>query len=328
MRVNLRAVLAAPAARAGRLIAGKQHRVARVRQRACRDGAARGRRSPCRSTRSTIAGSPDSCTVARFLDRRRSPCSLAVRERAQRPRCGLRAVHRRGSSRDLGIELVEPLAVLAEHRRRHRAVHVDRQLRESRRSSSSRLIQYSNSSTRPSANAGMITLPPRSARLVDDPRQRVAVVVRLVHAIAVGGLDEQHVGFGDRRRDRAARDGRSGRDRRRRESSCPSRPRCTRAYADPSRWPALMNSTVRPGRHGHRPVVADRLQQRHRAIGVFDGEERQRRADGACSPCDWRAPRLLPAACAASASTMCARSAVAGVQKMRPRKPWPTSRGR
>ena len=31
------------------------------------------------------------------------------------------------------------------------------------------------------------------------------------------------------------------------------------------------------GRHGHRPVVADRLQQRHRAVGVFRREERQRR---------------------------------------------------
>ena len=46
---ELRAVLELAPARAGRLIAGKQHGVARDPAARARDGAARGRRSPCRS---------------------------------------------------------------------------------------------------------------------------------------------------------------------------------------------------------------------------------------------------------------------------------------
>ena len=122
----------------------------------------------------------------------------------------------------------------------------------------------------------MISLPPRVAVSLMIVRQPRAVVVGLVQAIAVGRLDEQHVGVVDRRRDRAAPGGRSGRDRRRRDDASCS-PSVMRAYADPSRWPALRNSTSTPGTTGTGAVVADRLQLRQRAGRVGVGVERQRR---------------------------------------------------
>ena len=42
----------------------------------------------------------------------------------------------------------------------------------------------------------MITLPAARGRLLDDPRQRRAVVVGRMHAIAVGRFEQQHVGVG------------------------------------------------------------------------------------------------------------------------------------
>ena len=71
--------------------------------------------------------------------------------------------------------------------------------------SSSRFNQYSSSSTRPIANAGMISFPPRCTVSLINLRQLRAIIVLFVDAIAVGGLDEQVVGFGDRRRIRENR---------------------------------------------------------------------------------------------------------------------------
>ena len=62
------------------------------------------------------------------------------------------------------------------------------------------MIQYSTSSTRPIANAGMISLPPSRDRVLDDRREPRALIVGLVNAIAVGRLEQQHVGLRRRRR--------------------------------------------------------------------------------------------------------------------------------
>ena len=71
-----------------------------------------------------------------------------------------------------------------------------------------------------------------------------------MHAIAVGGLDEEDVGLVDRRRigqhgpavaaEVAAEEDRLARRLRRARARS----------AEPSRWPALMNSTVTPGTTG------------------------------------------------------------------------------
>ena len=67
-------------------------------------------------------------------------------------------------------------------------------------SSSSFFIQYSTSSTRPIANEGMISLPPLRDRVLDDGCEAGSLVVRLVDTIAIGGLEQKHIGLRRRRR--------------------------------------------------------------------------------------------------------------------------------
>ena len=105
IRVNLRAVHEQAAARAGRLIADEQHRVARVRQRAreVMQHAAAGRHAARRDDDRTA--SCDSCTARdSWIDV--TTFSLAV-QNAQTSRCARARCAVAGALvRDLGIELV------------------------------------------------------------------------------------------------------------------------------------------------------------------------------------------------------------------------------
>ena len=112
-------------------------------------------------------------------------------------------------------------------------------------------------------------------RARDDLGQPRALVVGLVHAIAVGGLDEQHVGAVDRRRIRQhgpAEPAEIAAEQQRLARRLDRDPRVRR-----SEQMAGVDELDRDARHDrNRPVVADRLQQRHRARGVLRREERQR----------------------------------------------------
>ena len=117
-------------------------------------------------------------------------------------------------------------------------------------------------------------MPPRSAVALIAARQLLAIVVLLVHAVAVGRLDEQVVGLGDHRRIRQH-----------------GPVEAAEIAAEEDRLAAGAHARVRRPEQvtgvdevdfdavgdRHRPVVADRLQQRERAERVGFGVERQRR---------------------------------------------------
>ena len=152
----------------------------------------------------------------------------------------------------------------------------------------------------------MITLPRRCDVSRMTLRQRRAVVVGFVHAIAVGGFDEQHVGFGDRRgigqhRTAVAAEIAAEQHGLARLLDAHARVRRSQQMAGVQE----LHGDAR--RHGNRPLVADGLEQRHRAIGVFRREERQRRLMARVAACGSRVPRLLPESWPASASTIFAQ---------------------
>ena len=206
---ELRAVLELAPARARRLVAGEQHGVARVRQRAHEvvQHAAAGRHAARRDDDRTAR--VDSCTsrdsgidVMTF-----SFCGAERAEIAARRVLSDRAAR---SSLPTSRRRARPAAcpVVSSTVGRHRAVDVDRAASGIALRFSSLCIQYSSSSTRPSANAGMITLPPRSIVRRMIAASTAPSSSALVHAIAVGGFDQQRRRPRHRRRDRAARAGR------------------------------------------------------------------------------------------------------------------------
>ena len=119
----------------------------------------------------------------------------------------------------------------------------------------------------------MISLPPLCAVSDDDRRQAVAVVVLLVDAVAVGGLDEQVVRLGGRRRIRENRPAETSEVAA--EDDGPAvdpHPHVRRA----EQVPRIDELRLDPGRDRHRAVVAARLQLRHGAERVDFRVERQR----------------------------------------------------
>ena len=109
--------------------------------------------------------------------------------------------------------------------------------------------------------------------LVDDRRQPRTAIVRLVQAVAVGGLEQQHVGLGDRRgvgkhrpvvaAEIAAEQHRLVADR---------HPRVGGA----EQMAGIEELDLHSGHDRNRPLVADRLKLRQRAGGIELGVERQR----------------------------------------------------
>ena len=120
----------------------------------------------------------------------------------------------------------------------------------------------------------MISLPPRSAVVANHRRERFAVVVVLVHAVAIGGFDEQVVGALDgdgigQHRPVVAAQIAAEQDRRAADANARVGGAEQVAGGDEVHLDA--------GGDRHRPLVADRLEQRHGAEGIGLAVERQRR---------------------------------------------------
>ncbi len=97
-----------------------------------------------------------------------------------------------------------------------------------------------------------------------------------VHAIAVGGFHEQHVGFGHRRGIGQHRTAVAAKIAAEQQGLA----RLLDAHARVRRSQQMAGVQELHGdarRHGNRPLVADGLEQRHRAVGIFRREQRQRR---------------------------------------------------
>ena len=172
-----------------------------------------------------------------------------------------------------GSSSLHALGIELQRAGRHRAVDVDRQHRNPLASARAACSQYSTSSTRPTANDGMISLPPRFDRLVDDRRQPRTAVVGLVQPVAVGRLEQQHVGALDRRRVRQhgpAVAAEVAAEQHRLVADPESR------VGRPEQMTGIDELDLHAGHDRHRTVVADRLKLRQRPRRVELGIERQR----------------------------------------------------
>ena len=131
-----------------------------------------------------------------------------------------------------------------------------------------------SSSTRPIANDGMISLPPRSAVAVTIVGESRPVVVVLVHAIAVRRFDQQVVGLGHHRgvgQHRTSKSSQIAAE----QNRLPVDPH---SYVGGSEQMAGVDEfDVDPGRHGKGAVVSTGLQLRHRAKRVGLRVEREGR---------------------------------------------------
>ena len=235
----------------------------------------------------TIAGIFELVSSFDSAGRRDRPEALGA-ERAELPflarvlAAPVRVLVRRGAERrllvvlfrlHLGVELAQALGVARQRLDRHRAVDEHRQHRDAAfffepLQPVQQLLDPAHGERRDDHAAAA------PDGLLDDPLEHRAVVVRVVHAIAVGRFDQQVVRFVDHRRIRQHRT-----------------IEAAEIAAEEHRLAVDVDPRVRGAEQvagvdeldldalgdGHRTVVADRLQQRERAHGVGLAVERQRR---------------------------------------------------